>query len=199
MKENNDKKKKVLRIVACLVVVIGLGTILLIKNDVFLSQDQKAEKLKQNQITDINNKTLYPKLKELSFDELDAKIKSGDDFIAYFAWPYECGDSRNFELNSFDDYLKNENIRAKTYLINLDKLAPNALVNNDLRGPIAQRFLINTWTKDASLSPMELKAPQIIHYNNHKIVDLVSWTVPNNDSKYGILKNLTDSFFNKIK
>ncbi|MDR1782466.1 MAG: hypothetical protein LBR40_05685 [Bacilli bacterium] len=190
-------KKRIIAIIIIILIVFGFYAY---KSDLFLSADQKQEKLKQEQIKEIKEDTLFPELKQVTFDELDAKIKSGEDFVAYFAWPENCGDSRHFELNSFDDYLKDNNIKNKIVVVDLDKLAPDALANDELRAPIAKRFLINTWTKDESFkNGMELKAPQLVHYKDGKVYDLVSWTVLNNDNKYGIKKELTDKFFANVK
>ena len=194
----SSMKKRSIIIIIIIVLVLG-GVFYAYNSGMFLSEEQKEERLKQQQITEIANNTMFPELKEISFDDLDSKIKAGDDFIAYFAWPEECGDSRHFQLNSFDDYLKDDSIKNMIVVVNLDKLAPDALADNTLREPIAKRFLINTWTKDATLNPMELKAPQLVHYKDGKIIDLVSWTMSNNDNKYGIKKELTDKFFADIK
>lgn len=182
-------------IILIVIIIILIISIFIGKKYIFKSDND----IKNNEIETIKKDEQFSSLKKLSFEELDAKIKSNDAFIAYFAWPYNCGDSRLFELNSFNDYLKDSKIKDMIYLIDLDEYAPDALANDKLREPITKRFLIDTWKNDKSLSPMSLKAPQIIYYKDGKIQNLVTWTALNGDAKYGIKKELTDAFFNDIK
>ena len=189
-------KKRGILIGIALIAIIGIGVFS--QTDLFLSEEQKAEKEKQSQITKLKD-TKFAKLPIISMDELEKKINNGEDVIAYFGWIHECGDARMFQLNSFDKYLDDERITSKLYVIDLDAEALDALVNHDLRKPIAKRFQIDTWLKDPSLSPMELKSPQLVYYQNKKIVDLVSWTPLSADATYSIAPELTDKFFANIK
>ncbi|MDF9866865.1 hypothetical protein OKW22_000420 [Bacilli bacterium PM5-3] len=185
-------------IIISLIIVILIALVYLFKTDFFLTDEQKDEKNKQTQITQIK-KTKFASLPIITMDELEQKINNGEDVIAYFGWIYECGDARLFELNSFDKYLDDENVTNKLFVINLDDEALEALSKPELRKPIAKRFQIDTWTKDSSLNPMELKSPQLVHYQNKKIVNLVSWTPLSSDSTYGIREELSKAFFDTIK
>ncbi|WP_423364689.1 hypothetical protein [Mycoplasma sp. P36-A1] len=190
---NKKTKGIVIVIIALFIAAFGIY-----KSDILLSDDQKAEKLKESQLAGIE-KTKFKTLNVKTMDELDAKIKSGDKVIAYFAWSVNCGDARLFELNSFDNYLDNESINDMIYVIDLDKELPDGLVNHDLRKPVAKRFLIDTWTKDETVNPMELKSPQLVYYKDGKIADLVSWTVINSDSVTGMQESYTKAFFDFVK
>ncbi len=183
---------------------IILGIILIIIAGVFvwqsgmlLSEEQKAEKKTDQQIEQLKD-TKFATLPVVTLDEAYQKIEDGEDIVVYFGWVEMCGDALNFQVNSFDDYLANEEIFNKIVVVNLDKEAPDALKDHELRKPIAKRFQIDQWTKDESVNPMELKSPQLVHYQNGKIVDLVSWTPLNTDAEFGIIKEQSDKFFNNL-
>lgn len=190
-----SKKGKIIVGIVVLLCLVGFGVY---KSDILLSEEQKSEKLKNEQLAAIA-KTKFKTLPVRTMDELDKKIKSGDPVIAYFGWSTNCGDARLFEMNSFDKFLDNDKINNLIYVIDLDKEAPEALTKPELRKPITKRFLIDTWTKDKMVNPMSLKSPQIIYYKNGKIQDLVSWTTINSDAKYGMNEDTTKKFFDYVK
>lgn len=189
--------KKQYFIVTGIFVVLIIG-ILVNRSGVLLSDTQKQERLKTQQYDIIKTKELM-NVQQLTFKELDQKIKSKQPLIVYFGWLENCGDSRLFELNSFDTYLRSDTIKDNIVMVNLDKEAPKALFDKDLRAPIAHRFLIDTWTKDETQNPMKLQAPQIAYYKDGKLVNLLSWTPLNADYKYGIKPDLSNKFFDEVK
>lgn len=143
----------------------------------------------------------FMQLPTLTLAQLEQKIKAKENMIVYLAWIYNCGDSRNFQSNLFDDYLNDGDLSNydKFYVVNLDKEAPDALDNHDLREPITKALLIDTWTKDPDVSPMSLKAPQLIQYQNGKITNLVSWTPVNSDDVTGMQRSKVDAFFEAVR
>lgn len=179
------------------VIVLIIGALFLWKSDIFLNEEQKVEKKMKQQIEQLAD-TKFSTLPQITMDEAEEKINKNQDIIIYFGWVETCGDALNFQVNSFDDYLQDDAVFKNIYVVNLDKEAPDALSDQELRKPIANRFQIDQWTKDETISPMELKSPQLVHYQNGEIVDLVSWTPLNTDAKFGILKEKTDLFFDNL-
>lgn len=190
-----NKAKSIIKII---VAALAAALILLYVNGFFDSEEIKAEKFKQEQIAKIKETKFY-KLPIITLDEAKEKIDNGEDFVAYYAWVMNCGDSRLFETNSFDKYLIDEKVNKMIYVIDLDKEVPDALAKPELREPVTKRMLIDTWAKDKTVNPMSLKSPQLVHYKDKKIVDLTSWTVINSDSKYGMKPEQTKAFFEKLK
>lgn len=184
-------------IVTGIFVALIIG-ILVNKSGVLLTDTQKQDRLKAEQTTIIKNKE-FIKLPHLTFPQLDKKIKSKDPVIVYFGWLENCGDSRLFEMNSFDTYLRADIIKKNMVYVNLDQEAPKALLDKNLREPIAHRFLIDTWTKDETQSPMKLQAPQIAYYRDGKLVNLLSWTPLNADYNYGIKPDISNKFFTDVR
>lgn len=184
--------------VVLLIVIVGfLATIFTWQSGVLLSEEEKMERRTNAQLKQLPN-TKFATLPEITLDEAYYRIKNKEDIVIYFGWVKTCGDALNFQVNSFDDYLANELIFNKIYVVNLDNESPDALSDHELRKPIAKRFKIDQWMNDDSLSPMELKSPQLVHYVDGEIVDLVSWTPLNSDSEYGILKTASDKFFSNL-
>lgn len=188
--------KKIRVIIGAILIILGI-TLYAWQSGAFLSEEQKYEKKMAAQVKELPN-TMFSKLPQITLDQAYDKIKNKEDIVIYFGWVKTCGDALNFQVNSFDYYLDNESIFKKIYVVNLDEESPDALMNHDLRKPIAKRFQIDQWTKDESLSPMELKSPQLVHYKDGKIHDLVSWTPLNSDSEYGIIKESSDEFFTNL-
>lgn len=143
----------------------------------------------------------FMQLPTLTLEQLEQKIKNKENMIVYLGWLYNCGDSRNFQSNLFDDYLNDGDLSNydKFYVVNLDDEAPDALSNHDLRKPITKALLIDTWTKDPDVSPMSLKAPQLIQYQDGKIINLVSWTPASSDDVTGIQRSKVDAFFEAVR
>lgn len=173
-------------------------TILINHSGILLSDTQKQARLKDQQYSLIKTKK-FMALPHTTLDGLEQKIKDNKPLIVYFGWFENCGDSRLFELNSFDTYLKTPIIKDHMVIVNLDKEAAEALLNKDLRAPIARRFQIDQWMKDPSQKPMHLQAPQIAYYKDGHLVNLLSWTPLNADYKYGINPNLSNKFFHEIE
>lgn len=144
------------------------------------------------------NFEMYSSLNTITFEELDKKIISGELFIAYFAWPENCGDAKLFNINALPEIIDNESYQDLFYLVNLDILAPESLMDTSIREIIASRFYIDKYEGDQNNKVMSLYSPQLVLYNNGEIVDLVSWTVYNSDSFYGINKDMLDNFFESV-
>lgn len=184
------------KIIGILIVIIVLFVLIVVYKN-YTSKDVQDMSIEEYK-TSIKDKK-FMSLPTLTFDELDQKIKSKETFVVYFAWVYNCGDSRNLQSTILDDYLTDSFLKKyPIYVVNLDDEAPDALVDHDKREPITKRFLIDTWTKDEVLNPLSLKSPQFVEYSDGRIVNAVSWSTITSDSKTGISKERLDEFFNSL-
>lgn len=189
-----------IKLVVIIALVLGLvGGLVYYQTDWFKSDEQIYQAKIKKQVKKLDRNENYNALYHFkSIDEIDQKIKNGDEFLVMYGWARQCGDALNFEVNAFDEYYDKYDVVKDMQIADLDVLLPEGLNDKTKRKPVADRLLLSSWQQDKSVEHMTLYSPQLVYYKDGKIYDLVTWTPKNGDSTYGIQKTLLDEFFNNI-
>lgn len=191
-------KKKII-IIITLLCLVGIGTYVYIVNqptDEEKYQIQKEKDIETIMASDFIKKT---STNATTIKNIKEKIAAKDEFVVYLGWYFQCGDSRHFELNAYNNYAtKYPSLFDKMLYLNLEDDLLEGVSDKEVRIPVAKDLLIDTWTNDSTVSPMKLYGPQMIYYKDGKIVDLVSWTPGNNDNKLGIQEELVIKFLDNV-
>lgn len=124
-------------------------------------------------------------LPHLTFEELDEKIASTDEFVVYFGWVEGCGDATNFQDNYVAVMAEDYPTFNEMYVVDLDVELPEGLLDKTKRQPMEEAY-------GARYSPT------VIHYVDGEVVHFLEWTPATTDATYGIFKSDLDTFFTEI-
>ncbi len=154
-------------------IVIAFSILALTITGLFFFNQQSAKKLTMDDY------------QYLTFDELEEKIDSGEEFVTMYGWVEGCGDTVNFDEN----YLIPKSIEHEqflnTYIIDLDIELPEGLIDKEKREPMKERFGV-------------FYGPTLVHYNNGEIVTFLEWTPAITDDTYGMMPSSIDHFFKQV-
>ena len=126
---------------------------------------------------------LVDALKRLSLEEVDQFLSEKESGILYFGWVTNCGDSRNFQENYLEQYLKdNPAMKDKIFVVDLDIELPDALIEKDKRQPLTDKY-------DVAYSPTLLDVKEGVTVNK------VEWQLKTSDPETAIPREVLDSFF----
>lgn len=141
---------------------------------------QPQEEVVEQEIVETPN---VDKLTVLSLEEYEQFLSDKRSGIVYFGWVTNCGDSRNFQENYLEQLLSdNPELSKDFYIVDLDKEAPEALIDKTLREPLKEKYNVEF-------------SPTLLTIKDGEQVDKIEWTLKHSDPETAIARDDLDTFF----